>query len=174
MRRGNVVVCVLAGFLFMHTQSAHAQSSSVADDLARSQDRTMLLKAQLAEAQALAELRKVQAGLNDAADKVQEGAPVSRGTFGRDGKLYAELVYPNGTTAEAWPGETVQGGYRVVRVGLSLVELSRDGRIFRIGNAGSAPQAAVPTLDAEVKTAAPTAAEKQSAVEAATAVSQTQ
>lgn len=66
-------------------------------------------------------------------------APVVRSVSGSGDKLYATLLYADGSTKDARAGDTVPGGYRILAVTLDKVSVTRSGQTTDLGFASVPP-----------------------------------
>lgn len=125
--------------------SARAADATVGD-LTQLQGQVLLKKAQVDLAKQEDELRKLNGGSAagvpmglSASGLGDAGTPSVRSVAGVNGRLYATFVYSSGITADAAAGETIPGGFKVVRVTVDKVELQKGGRRFQVGFASHAP-----------------------------------
>ncbi|EOD9062609.1 type IV pilus biogenesis protein PilP [Pseudomonas aeruginosa] len=127
------------------SSSARAADATVGD-LTQLQGQVLLKKAQVDLAKQEDELRKLNGGSAagvpmglSASGLGDAGTPSVRSVAGVNGRLYATFVYSSGITADAAAGETIPGGFKVVRVTVDKVELQKGGRRFQVGFASHAP-----------------------------------
>ena len=128
--------------LLLAAGTANAQGVSVAD-LDKIQSEAILFRAELSREQAQREL----SGLRGADTALAAGAvgpagsqrPAALGRFGANGRTYVRFGYADGSFAEAAVGESIPGGYRVLRFDDSGVELAQGRARHRIGFAMRAP-----------------------------------
>lgn len=93
--------------------------------LSKIQGETLVLKARTARAAAQAELNM---RLRDSGALVEPGIdelPVVRSVYGARGTMVANLLFVNGTTREVKVGDDVRGGFKVVKISVERVDLSR-------------------------------------------------
>jgi len=93
--------------------------------LSRIQGETLVLKARAARAAAQAELNM---RLRDGGTVVESGLdelPVVRSVYGARGTMVANLLFVNGTTREVKVGDEVRGGFKVAKITVERVDLSR-------------------------------------------------
>lgn len=144
-RRGALALLLLA------SGSVAAQGVSVAD-LDKIQSEAILYRAELAREQAqreLSELRGNSGGtVGSTAGRDAGPHPAALGRFGANGRTYVRFGYADGSFAEAAVGESIPGGYRVVRFDDAGVELAQGRARHRIGFAMRAP-ALTPAVPAQ-------------------------
>lgn len=135
-----IVIAMLAA-----SSSAFGADATVGD-LTELQGRVLLKKAEVDLARQEDELRKLNGGRVDGVPMglssgglADVGTPSVRSVAGANGKLYATFVYSSGITADAAAGETIPGGFKVVRITVDKVELQKGGRRFQVGFASHAP-----------------------------------
>lgn len=150
MRTGKGVGTVIA-LLLAATISPVAAQGSV-DELTRLNDETVLLKARTSKAEAQSALRKA-AGDTSSDRENRVFAPVVSGVFGRGGRNFAQFRYPNGVQVDAYPGEMIDGGYRVESVNVECVAVRKHGKRWCMGSA-ALPLLPTPRAPASATTAA--------------------
>ena len=138
-----IVIAMLA------TSSNALAVDATVGDLTQLQGQVLLKKAQVDLAKQEDELRKLNGGSAggvpiglSAGGFADSGTPSVRSVAGVNGKLYATFVYSSGITADAAAGETIPGGFKVVRVTVDKVELQKGGQRFQVGFASHAPSTA--------------------------------
>lgn len=137
--------------------SAEAPQQTIGD-LSRIQSETILYEARAKSAKAKAEMLENQAKAGDDLTKTSpestagpavhaENLPTVTGISGAAGRLFATLLYPNGTTVRSKSGERVPGGYLISEIGIDRVVLTLgDRRIplqFGVASQPVAPRGAM-------------------------------
>lgn len=92
-------------------------------DLAVANQETLWFQAQTLRAKA----RKEYLETSQTSDRTMDGAPEARGVQGVGTKLRAEFVYPSGAVTYAKAGDTLPGGYKVERISVEELVISKDG-----------------------------------------------
>jgi len=120
--------------LVMSLLASGSLAAQSVGELADVQAKTLLIRAQAAQAEAQAKLvdaSKSSGGpiAGDAGDSL----PVVRGVYGTAGKLYATFLYANGSTVDAGRGDQIPGGFVVRSLSATRVVLGRHGQSFTVG-----------------------------------------
>lgn len=111
-------------------------------DLSKIQGDTLIIKAKVNRETAQAELdARIRAGGGGV--PTDDVVPVVKSVYGAGNALVANFLYPNGTTLEARVGDTLNGGYKVAKIGVDKVELVKNKRSIQIGFSATPPAAAV-------------------------------
>lgn len=102
-------------------------------DLSRIQGETMIIKAKANREAAQAELnlRLRTSGAADSSD--DRDMPVVKAVYGGGRERVATFLYSNGTTMEASVGDTINGGYKVVKISVDKVELQKGKKLIQVG-----------------------------------------
>lgn len=110
-------------------------------DLSKIQGETLILKAKVSREAAQAELdsRSRAAGGYTPSDDTH--LPVVKSVYGARNMLVATLIYPNGTTMEAKVGDTLNGGYKVSKIVVDRVELTKNKKVVQLGFSAMPPTA---------------------------------
>ncbi|RQR11275.1 type IV pilus biogenesis protein PilP [Burkholderia stagnalis] len=136
----NVVAVIGAAMMQFGSMSAHAEPSdsrlATVEQMTASQNATLMYTIRAREADAKAQFEQKSGGATQSDDS---GIPVVTGIFGSHGVQYAKILFPDGVTADAYPGRVVRGGYKVETVSLEKVELSKRGKRMELGTSDSAP-----------------------------------
>lgn len=93
--------------------------------LSKIQGETILIKARVAREAAQAELNMKLRDGGAIADAGADDLPVVRSVYGARTTLVANLLFSNGTTREVRVGDEIRGGYRVTRISVERVDLSK-------------------------------------------------
>lgn len=129
-----------------------AASGPTVGDLSRIQGETMIIKAKANREAAQAELnlRLRSSGAAGTAD--DSDIPVVKTVYGGGRERVATFLYSNGTTMEASVGDTINGGYKVVKISVDKVELQKGKKLVQVGFSATptvslpAPQDAIPPV----------------------------
>ena len=124
-----------------------AQDSTTVGQLSDLNSANILKTAQLVGAQLDAKLDKVNvengksapASVDGAGNHSAMPAPVVKGVFGANGKLFATFLYADGATVDAHRGSVIPGGYTVMSLDAEHVTLSKGGRRIEVGFSDTAP-----------------------------------
>jgi hypothetical protein len=100
-------------------------------DLAEVNQETIWYQAQTLRAKA----RKEYLDSSQIQDRTMEGAPEARGIQGVGDKLRAEFVYTSGAVTYAKAGDTLPDGYKVERMSVQEIVISKNGvrKILSLG-----------------------------------------
>ncbi|POZ80174.1 hypothetical protein C3743_40050 [Burkholderia contaminans] len=136
----NVYAVVCAAMMQFASMSVHAEPSdsrlATVEQMTASQNATLMYTIRAREADAKAQFEQKSGGATQSDDS---GIPVVTGIFGSHGVQYAKILFPDGVSADAYPGRVVRGGYKVETVSLEKVELSKRGKRIELGTSDSAP-----------------------------------
>ncbi|CAJ4320705.1 type IV pilus biogenesis protein PilP [Burkholderia pseudomallei] len=140
--RPNVCALICAAMTQLGSMSALAEPSdsrlATVEQMTAAQNATLMYTIRAREADAKAQFEQ-KSGATQSDDS---GIPVVTGIFGSHGVQYARILFPDGVTADAYPGRVVRGGYKVETVNLQKVELSKGGKRMELGASDNAPTAA--------------------------------
>ena len=128
-------------------QTIIAQDSTTVGQLSDLNSANILKTAQLVGAQLDAKLDKVNvengksapASVGGAGNHSHTPAPVVKGVFGANGKLFATFLYADGATVDAHRGSVIPGGYTVMSLDAEHVTLGKAGRRIEVGFSDTAP-----------------------------------
>ncbi|MEK9497678.1 type IV pilus biogenesis protein PilP [Photorhabdus sp. P32] len=120
-------------------------ADSVAAQLEKLQTDLMLLKAETARANAQAEFDKISKMVNKGA--VNNGLPLVKSIFGRNGVLTATLRLRSGGIMDVKTGEQLPNGYKVVRIDTGVVTFSKQGRFYDVGLTATNDASLLDSLD---------------------------
>lgn len=117
-------------------------------DLSRIQGETMIIKAKASREAAQADLDarlRAKGGYGASDDR---DVPVVKAVYGGGRERVATFLYSNGTTMEGSVGDTINGGYKVVKIAVDKVELSKDKKVIQVGFSAT-PTVSSPTKQME-------------------------
>ncbi|NDK99299.1 type IV pilus biogenesis protein PilP [Photorhabdus bodei] len=123
-----------------------ATTDSVAAQLEKLQTDLMLLKAETARANAQAEFDKISRMVNKR-DAVNNGLPLVKSIFGRNGTLTATLRLRSGGIMDVKASEQLPNGYKVVRIDTGGVTFSKQGRFYEVGLTATNDASLLDSLD---------------------------
>lgn len=128
--------------------AAGAQDAKVATlaDLDATQAHTLMLKAQVLEAEQAAKLKQSSPGstvttaqgavvqATSSSDERDVGVPTVTDTYGGRNGLTASFLYGNGGTASGRKGDPLPGGYRIQSITVASTTLKKGDRTYVLAN----------------------------------------